>query len=112
MRCRLSSITDTILSLLERFVYFSTDEIFGPAPNGIKYKEDDPFVAFEVTFMLNKSRTIHKRSIYTALDWLGDVGGLLDGLRLIGGVVMFFYSLIFGNPLNNFLLSKLFMKIT
>ena len=28
---------------LERFVYFSTDEIFGPAPNGIKYKEDDRY---------------------------------------------------------------------
>lgn len=28
---------------LERFVYFSTDEIFGPAPNGIKYKENDRY---------------------------------------------------------------------
>ena len=28
---------------LELFVYFSTDEIFGPAPNGIKYKEDDRY---------------------------------------------------------------------
>ena len=28
---------------LERFVYFSTDEIFGPAPNGIKYKEEDRY---------------------------------------------------------------------
>ena len=26
---------------LERFVYFSTDEVFGPAPDGIKYKEND-----------------------------------------------------------------------
>ena len=28
---------------LELFMYFSTDEIFGPAPNGIKYKEDDRY---------------------------------------------------------------------
>ena len=28
---------------LERFVYFSTDEIFGPAPEGIKYKENDRY---------------------------------------------------------------------
>ena len=28
---------------LERFVYFSTDEVFGPAPNGIKYKENDRY---------------------------------------------------------------------
>lgn len=28
---------------LERFVYFSTDEIFGPAPPGIKYAENDRY---------------------------------------------------------------------
>ena len=27
---------------------------------------------------------IHSREIYNALDLLGDVGGLFDGLRLIG----------------------------
>jgi dTDP-glucose 4,6-dehydratase len=29
--------------LIERFIYFSTDEIFGPAPNGINYKENDRY---------------------------------------------------------------------
>jgi dTDP-glucose 4,6-dehydratase len=28
---------------LERFVYFSTDEVFGPAPDNIKYKENDRY---------------------------------------------------------------------
>ncbi|MBL29978.1 MAG: NAD-dependent epimerase [Flavobacteriaceae bacterium] len=28
---------------LERFIYFSTDEIFGPAPNGINYRENDRY---------------------------------------------------------------------
>jgi dTDP-glucose 4,6-dehydratase len=28
---------------LERFIYFSTDEIFGPAPGGVKYKESDRY---------------------------------------------------------------------
>jgi dTDP-glucose 4,6-dehydratase len=28
---------------LSRFVYFSTDEVFGPAPDGIKYKENDRY---------------------------------------------------------------------
>lgn len=28
---------------LERFMYFGTDEVFGPAPNGIKYKENDRY---------------------------------------------------------------------
>ena len=28
---------------LERFIYFSTDEVFGPAPQGVKYKENDRY---------------------------------------------------------------------
>ena len=28
---------------LERFAYFSTDEIFGPAPSGVNYKENDRY---------------------------------------------------------------------
>jgi dTDP-glucose 4,6-dehydratase len=31
------------LDYLERFVYFSTDEVFGPAPDGIKYEENDRY---------------------------------------------------------------------
>ena len=31
------------LKNLELFVYFSTDEVFGPAPNKIKYKERDRY---------------------------------------------------------------------
>lgn len=28
---------------LEKFIYFSTDEIFGPAPEGVKYRENDRY---------------------------------------------------------------------
>jgi dTDP-glucose 4,6-dehydratase len=31
------------LDTLERFVYFSTDEVFGPAPNGVNYGEYDRY---------------------------------------------------------------------
>ena len=31
------------LDNLERFAYFSTDEVFGPAPEGINYKENDRY---------------------------------------------------------------------
>jgi len=31
------------LDHLERFVYFSTDEVFGPAPKGIDYRENDRY---------------------------------------------------------------------
>ena len=31
------------LNNLERFAYFSTDEVFGPAPVGVNYKENDRY---------------------------------------------------------------------
>ena len=31
------------MDYLERFLYFSTDDVFGPAPDGIKYKEEDRY---------------------------------------------------------------------
>ena len=46
-----------------------------------------------IYFDLSADYTIHKRSIYTALDLLGDVGGLLDGLRLLGGILISVYTL-------------------
>ena len=41
---------------------------------------------------------------------LGDVGGLLDGLKLIGSLIMFFFHLIRGDPLQEFLLKAIFKK--
>lgn len=50
---------------------------------------------------------IHKKSraIYNALDFLGDVGGLMDGLKIIGGVIM---SFIGKGSLTRWLVSQLF----
>ena len=31
------------ISILDRFVYFSTDEVFGPAPAGVIYAEYDRY---------------------------------------------------------------------
>ena len=39
---------------------------------------------------------------------LGDVGGLLDGLQLIGSIFMLFFRFISGNPLQAHLLKALF----
>ena len=47
----------------------------------------------------------NQRAIYTVLDFLGDVGGLLDGLKLIGASII---SLFYGNSLSDFLLSQIF----
>ena len=50
----------------------------------------------------------HSRQIYNLLDWVGDIGGLIDGLTAIGGFFMIIYASIFGDALNHFLLQKLF----
>lgn len=41
--CNILEFARTQKDNLERFVYFSTDEVFGPAPNGIKYQENDRY---------------------------------------------------------------------
>ena len=57
---------------------------------------------------MDREIQIHTRSIYSFFDWLGDVGGLFDGLNLIGSIVMYFYSLIHGNPIADYLLKKIY----
>jgi len=32
------------------------------------------------------------RSVYTVLDWLGDIGGLFDALSLIAGTLVYFVA--------------------
>ena len=36
-----------------------------------------------IMFELKQQMTTYERSTYSFLEWLGDVGGLVDGLRLI-----------------------------
>ena len=59
-------------------------------------------------FVVSKEYVENSRQIYNALDLLGDVGGLKDGLCLIGQTFMYAYTLLFGNPLNTYLLGSLF----
>ena len=49
---------------------------------------------------------LHSRSIYNALDFLGDVGGLLDALKLIASVII---SLTFSTTQAQYLLNNLFL---
>ena len=63
-----------------------------------------------IEFIILNDITQHKRSIYTIMDILGDVGGLLDGLRLLGGFLMSAYTFMVGNPLNAFLVNRLFLR--
>ena len=51
---------------------------------------------------INLDVKYYSRAIYTALDFLGDVGGLLDALKYIG---VGFLWIIQGNSLIQFLIS-------
>ena len=54
---------------------------FDKEPISIKKKGNKPDATiFKFKFVLSPHRQIYKRSIYTLLDWLGDIGGLLDAL--------------------------------
>ena len=41
-----------------------------------------------LVFYANKDFKQFSRSFYNSLDFLGDIGGLIDGLRLIGGFLL------------------------
>ena len=51
----------------------------------------------------------HVRSVYSILDFLGDVGGLFSILLSIGSLVVSAYSMI-SSPLEDFLSSKVFQS--
>ena len=48
------------------------------------------------------------RSIYNALDFLGDVGGLFDMLCIVGNICLQFLTFIFGSGLDSYLVTNLF----
>ena len=37
---------------------------------------------------MSQEKTVYERSTYSFLEWLGDVGGLSDALRIIGQVMV------------------------
>ena len=68
------------------------------------------YILFAIEFRLNKDVLHFKRSIYTSLDLLGDVGGLFDALKGISSMLVAFYFSIFGNPMHDYLLGALFLR--
>ena len=60
---------------------------------------------------LSANRQSNTRSIYTLLDWLGDIGGLLDALKYIGQMAMFpFFKFIRVDPITHGLVTSLFKR--
>jgi len=45
-------------------------------------------VVFSIWIEISPDTVQHSRSVYSVLDWLGDVGGLFDALNLIARVLL------------------------
>ena len=47
----------------------------------------------------------YDREVYNALDWLGDLGGLYDGLR---GILLIFLGILTYKRYDNFMVAQLY----
>ena len=65
---------------------------------------------FSTEFRLSKDVVYHKRSIYTFLDLLGDLGGLSDALISIMSFIVTLYFNFVGEPIKEYLLNAMFLK--
>ena len=57
---------------------------------------------------LSFDAVVETRQIYTIWDFLGDVGGLADMLKLLGGPIISFIQLILGSGLSKLLIKSIF----
>ena len=64
-------------------------ETSATAINAWPSRENPTWYKFNSLFLeLLQEHTTYERSTYSALEWLGDVGGLFDGLGLIAHLVV------------------------
>lgn len=64
-------------------------------------------VHLSISYELDLNKNVFDRAVYTFLDWLGDVGGLMGILFDIGTLVLMF---IVGNALSYTLVSEVFKE--
>ena len=60
---------------------------------------------YMVRYEMSLDKVEHERTVYGILDWLGDVGGLLEALIYISTALLFFIQFF---PLEQTLIKKLF----
>lgn len=54
---------------------------------------DEPQItAIEIQFEVNSDFTIHRRTIYSFLDFLGDVGGLYDAVTIPAEILIYWFA--------------------
>ena len=69
---------------------------------------DDKIASF--SFSMSFDTKQYTRSVYSILDFLGDVGGLLSILLPIGGALISLLDQLFDRTLDSYIISKVFFK--
>ena len=88
----------------EEKVFHNFDIVWNPAPPFMPaFKNSLIFITIEAA----PKRIIHERQIYNALDLLGDVGGLADGLKILFSVIL---APMIGTNLVNFISSQVYFS--
>ena len=78
---------------------------------GEKYNDgwrDDKIASFSFEMSLDTKQ--YSRSVYSILDFLGDVGGLLSILLPIGGAFISLLDELFDRTLDSYIVKKVFFK--
>jgi len=85
----------------------SSIRVFTTEQLSVRPYEYFDMVHLSISYEMDLNKQSISRSVYTALDWLGSVGGLMGILFMLGG---HFLYLISGNGLTYLLLSSLFKE--
>ena len=74
-----------------------TEDIFTTVLHVTRPYEFPDSVHLSISYELDLNLHVYDRAVYTVLDWLGDVGGLMGILFDIGSLIMMF---VVGNALS------------
>ena len=59
---------------------------------------------------LSDKQISYERQIYSGIDVVSDIGGLLEGLLFFGKIIVALYELIMGDPVTAFLTGSIFKR--
>ena len=77
---------------------------------GEKYHDGIHGRILNFAFQVSLDTKQYRRSVYSILDFLGDVGGLLSILLPIGGVIVAILDYLFDQTLDDFIMKEVFPR--
>ena len=74
------------------------------------YVGADEFPGAMIRIDLSRTKHMIRREVFSPLDFLGDVGGVFDGLCLVGSIIISVWNYFTGRVFDEFLLERDFKK--